>query len=71
MSKPWGDPFVGVRLPPPMLAAAKAYAAEKGLTLSGLIRDALADHLERDGVNWHTPPKPTPGQMTLEDVTDA
>ena len=71
MSKPWGDPFVGVRLPPPMLAAAKAYAAETGLTLSGLIREAIADRLKQEGVDWRTFSEPITGQTTLDDITDA
>ena len=71
MSKPWGDPFVGVRLPPPMLAAAKTHAMETGQTLSGLIRNSVSDYLEKEGVNWQTYSEPIPGQTTLDDITDA
>ena len=71
MAKPWGDPFVGVRLPLPMLAAAKTKAAEKGLTLSGFIRNAVSDLLEKEGVNWHTFSEPTPGQTTFDELTNA
>ena len=71
MQKPWGDPFVGFRLPPPMLAAAKAYAAQNGLSLSGLIRNAVSDLLEKEGVDWHTFSEPIPGQTTFDDLTNA
>jgi len=71
MAKPWSAPFAGVRLPRPMLAAAKAHAAETGQTLSGLIRQAIADHLEKEGVDWPTCSEPIPGQTTLDDLTDA
>ena len=67
-SKPYGDPLTAVRLPAPMLAAARAHAHELGTTLSALIRDALADRLDNDGVNWPTASQPIEGQTTIDDV---
>ena len=69
--KAYGDPLTAVRLPSPMLAAARMDAARHGLTLSGLIRDALSDRLDQDGVNWRTPSETIQGQQSLEDLIDA
>ena len=73
MYKPsYGQPFVGVRLPSPMLAAAKQHAADTGTTLSGLIRDSLADRLDKAGIDWHNiPSEPIDGQTTLDDAINA
>ena len=75
MPKPWnpawGSPFVGLRLSPSVLAASKEAAQTHGTTLSGYIRDALIERLDKDGVNWRTASEPTPGQVTLDDAINA
>lgn len=72
MYKPeYGDPVVTLRLPKGMIAAARMLAARDDMTFSSLVRDMLSDRLDQEGINWCTPSEPTPGQLTLNDVTDA
>ena len=64
----YGDPVVTMRLPREMISAARIDAQRHDTTLSGLVRDLIADRLAQDGVSWQTPTEPTPGQITLDDV---
>lgn len=72
MSRPWnpewGSPFVGLRLPEPLLETTKKAAQLNGTTLSGYIREAIMDRLEKEGVDWQPPAETTPGQITLDDA---
>ena len=68
MYKPeYGHPTIALRIPKPMITAAKVAARKHGTTLSGLIRDCLAEKLSQDGISWQTPPTPTPGQKSIDD----
>ena len=71
MCKPYGDPVVTLRLPREMIAGARMAAARHDTTLSGLVRDLIADQLDRDGIDWRGASTPTPGQITLEEYTSA
>ncbi len=72
MYKPeYGDPVVTLRLPAGMIAAAKMLARRDDTSFSGLVRDLLSDRLDQEGINWCNPSTPTPGQLSLDDVTDA
>ena len=71
MWKPeYGNPTMTIRLPKPMIAAAKRCARLHDTNVSELIRGLLADQLEDDGINWQTI-KPTPGQTSIDDYTEA
>lgn len=67
----YGDPVVALRLPPPMIAAARIAARRHDTTLSGLLRDLLAQQLVIDGIDWTTPSAPIPGQQSIDDIQDA
>ena len=70
MYKPeYGDPVVTLRLPRQMIAAARISAQRHDTTLSGLIRSLIVDQLDQDGISWCEPSEPTPGQVTLDDVS--
>ena len=72
MYKPeYGHPTVAMRIPRPMIVAAKICARRHGVTLSELMRDCLAQQLDQDGIPWQTPPAPTPGQKSIDDYLDA
>lgn len=71
MAKQWGDPVVALRLPRPMITAAKIAARQHDTTLSGLMRDLLAQQLVKDGIDWTVAPEPIPGQQSIDDVTSA
>ena len=71
MCKPYGDPVVTMRLPREMIAAARMTAARHDTTLSGLMRDLIAERLDQDGVVWQTSTDPTPGQITINDCINA
>ena len=62
----YGEPVVALRLPKPMIAAAKVAARRHDTTLSGLMRDLLAQQLDLDGIDWKTP-TPTPGQKSIDE----
>ena len=62
----YGDPIVALRLPRPMIAAARVAARRHDTTLSGLLRDLVAQQLVQDGIDWTTPPEPIPGQTSQE-----
>ena len=69
MYKPeYGDPVVCVRLPKPMISAARLAAKQHDTTLSGLVRSLLDDQLKQDGIAWSRSSEPTPGQQTIDDV---
>ena len=63
----YGDPIVALRLPRPMIAAARVAARRHDTTLSGLMRDLLAQQLLQDGIDWTKPSEPTPGQKSIDD----
>ena len=69
--KRYGDPVVALRLPRPMIAAARIAARNHDTTLSGLLRDLLMQQLVEDGIDWTAPSEPIPGQQTFDDVTSA
>jgi hypothetical protein len=72
MCKPnYGDPVVTLRLPREMIAGARMAAARHDTTLSGLVRDLIADQLDRDGIDWRGASTPTPGQITLDECVNA
>jgi hypothetical protein len=71
MRKPYGDPVVTMRLPREMIAGAKMAAARHDTTLSGLVRELIADRLDQDGIPWQMPPEPTTGQITLDECVNA
>ena len=72
MCKPnYGDPVVTMRLPREMIAGARMAAARHDTTLSGLVRDLIADRLNQDGIHWQIPTEPTPGQITLDECVNA
>ena len=67
----YGEPVVTLRIPKPMIAAAKVSARRHDTTLSGLMRDLLTKQLDQDGIDWRTPSEPIEGQQTIDDVTSA
>lgn len=67
----WGSPFVGLRLREEVLACVKYAAKANDTTVSGYIRDAVLERLDRDGIDWPLPSEPTPGQVTLDDAMNA
>ena len=72
MYKPeYGDPVVTIRLPKPMISAAKMAAQKHSTTFSGLIRQLLADQLEQDGLTWQKPTEPIKGQTSIDDYQNA
>ena len=72
MYKPsYGDPVVTLRLPKGMITAARIAAKRHDTTFSGLVRQLLDDQLRQDGLDWCRASKPTPGQITVDDVTKA
>lgn len=70
-STKYGDPVVALRLPRPMIAAAKIAARNHDTTLSGLMRDLIVQQLTLDGIDWTKPSEPIPGQQTLDDCINA
>lgn len=66
----YGDPVVTMRLPREMIAAVKMAAARHNMTMSELIRESIADQLERDGIIWQTV-ETMPGQMSLDEAINA
>ena len=71
MWKPeYGDPTMTIRLPRPMIAAAKRCARLHNTNVSELLRRLLAEQLDTDGIDWQTV-KPTPGQTSLDEYIDA
>ena len=72
MCKPnYGDPVVTMRLPREMIAGARMAAARHDTTLSGMVRDMIADRLDQDGIDWRGTSTPTQGQITLDEYTSA
>ena len=71
MANRYGDPIVALRLPRPMISAAKIAARRHDTTLSGFLRDLLTAQLLKDGIDWTKPSEPIPGQQTIDDVTNA
>ena len=70
-STKYGDPVVALRLPRPMIAAARIAARNHDTTLSGLLRDLLTEQLVKDGIDWTAPSEPIPGQQSIDDYQDA
>lgn len=62
----YGEPVVALRLPKTMIAAAKVAARRHDTTLSGLMRDLLAQQLDQDGIDWRTP-SPMTGQKSIDE----
>jgi len=67
----YGDPVVALRLPRPMIAAARIAARNHDTTLSGLMRDLLTQQLVEDGIDWTAPSEPIPGQQTIDGLPSA
>ena len=44
-------PIVGVRLAPPLRKPLERHAAERGLTLSDVFREAVEEYIENHGLN--------------------
>lgn len=61
--KKYGDPMIGIRLPPNILAAVKICARQHGTTISGLIRELIDEQLTKDGIP--TTSEPLPGQLSM------
>lgn len=70
-STKYGDPVVALRIPRSMISAARVAARNHDTTLSGLMRDLLAQQLVQDGIDWTTPSEPIPGQQTIDELPSA
>lgn len=70
-STKYGDPVVALRIPRSMISAARVAARNHDTTLSGLMRDLLAQQLVQDGIDWTTSSEPIPGQQTIDDLPSA
>ncbi len=60
----YGEPIIAIRMPAPLIAAAKIYARDHGTNLSAMMRELLTKELRSAGIDLT--PKPLPGQMTIE-----
>lgn len=45
----WGDPMIGIRMPKPVIKAAKRMAFDENMTLSSLVRELVTRELLEKG----------------------
>ena len=65
-----GNPAITLRLPRGMISAAKRCARQHDTTVSEIMRRLLDEQLAKDGIDWQAV-KPTPGQQSIDDYTEA
>ena len=61
----WGDPVVGIRMPRPVIKAAKRMAWNENMTFSSLVRELLTKELLEKG--YSITDEPADGQISFDD----